>query len=207
MNMYAENVLNGPYKLYGWRCRCVCIWMCSKMFHGQNVYSRAQTIMVMMMTTMVMVIHRRVRAAHTQTYNELNATGTFTWRNNIQFATIHVCGWKYSAHILHTTRQYDDGKTFGKWIFARAAIIILQEIEQFASLMVFDLDNNQASSVNNIYDWYEANNEHKWIQAIRWKLNLVILVQRLHTNMYGLELIWPEIIWNMSVTNWTCSSY
>ena len=40
------------------------------------------------------------------------------------------------------------------------AIIILQEIEQFASLMVFDLDN-QASSVNNIYDWYEVNEQQQ----------------------------------------------
>lgn len=48
----------------------------------------------------------------------------------------------------------------------RTAIIILQEIEQFASLMVFDLDN-QASSVNNIngmtgYEEVSMNeNEHK----------------------------------------------
>lgn len=59
--------------------------------------------------------------------------------------------WCYSART-HTQHDNDDGKTFGKWILRqRTAIIILQEIEQFASLMVFDLDN-QASSVNNIYD-------------------------------------------------------
>lgn len=57
----------------------------------------------------------------------------------------------------------------------RTAIIILQEIEQFASLMVFDLDN-QASSVNNInvmtgYEKYEYTSRSMEIESCHTHTN------------------------------------
>lgn len=138
---------------------------------------------------------------HTRTHNELSTTGTFTWRgiSNLPPYT-HVWMAIFSAHRAEQNRTWQwRWKNFWQMNFRqRTAIIILQEIEQFASLMVFDLDN-QASSVNNIYDWYEV--KHEWISNISKEIECSA-----HANMYGLDLIWPEIIWSMSVTNWTCSS-
>lgn len=88
------------------------------------------------------------RNTHSQTVP--NTTGTFTWKEIFNLPPyMHI----YADDAMHTTWQWR-WKNFWQMNFRqRVAIIILQEIEQFASLMVFDLDN-QASSVNNIYVSY-----------------------------------------------------